>query len=305
VPRAAWHELAYIDLPAGTCLLPLAFAAAGVRRVVVNDIAPRSLVAARALFAAPAPSWNLVERALDTTHAPRRRAHVSSFGFASDYLTAEICAVFDRLYFAEMGESSAALRYVALRYVLGFADPEDGFRILMTHDERQLEDDPESDWRPFLARARDGRAALRAIVADIAAGMAVLRTRAVTLCHADMRDVAARLDLSAPCLVAVNPPTAGIDEYVIDDQVAHSLIANRLVPLSRCPETSEAFWRSRVEAALAAIPRGGFYLVWGGDGALDAAQCRETWNRFGAPVFVRSLRLANGRRPDWAIYRRA
>ena len=305
VPPGRRSALTYVDLTAGSCLLPLAFAAAGARRVVVNDIAPRTIVAARALFAGADLPQQILEQAW-TGRLPLTPHH-PSFAFASDYLTAEICAGFDRLFHADLPRPQlATLRYLALRDALAFADPEDGFRILMTHDPAQLRADSDGDWRMFLA-LHDGRlerlSQLREVLAD---ARAALRTpaAAVEILHADMRDVAGRIAYDAPCLVAVNPPTNGVDEYVIDDQIVHSLIANRLVPLTRCRETAEDFWRSRVEAALAPLPRGALYLVWGGDGAMPAQACHAVWEGYGDPVHTAQVELGQGRAALWGLFRR-
>ncbi|MBL8697809.1 MAG: hypothetical protein JNK67_05535 [Alphaproteobacteria bacterium] len=297
-------DLAYVDLTAGSCLLPMAFAAAGARRVVVNDTASRTQVAAQALFGgAPADAETMVRRAAAAT-APRRQ-HVASFRFIADHLTRDVAEIFDRLYFALAPAAEAmTARYVALRWVLGFADDEDGFRILMTHDPAQLRADDEEDWRGFLDRARRPSEIIAAVSRDIAAGQGALRTRDVAILHGDMRDVAGAIDYSGPTLVAVNPPTNGVDEYVIDDQVVHSLIANRLVPLTKCGESAAAFWRSRVEIALDALPRGTFFLVWGGDGALSSEDCRATWTRFGDPVHLATVVPSPGRHALWGIFRR-
>jgi hypothetical protein len=126
----------------------------------------------------------------------------------------------------------------------------------------------------------------------------------VRILNADMRDVAAAIDYRGPCLVAVNPPTNGVDEYVIDDQIVHSLIANRLVPLTRCAETAAAFWRSRVETALAALPAGALFLVWGGDGAMTAEACRSVWLAYGDQVHAARVELDEGRAALWGIFRR-
>jgi hypothetical protein len=303
IPRAKRAELTYVDLTAGSCLLPLAFAASGARRVVVNDTAARSIVAARALFHGEVLAPALVARAL-AGDAPMR-AHIPSFHFASDYLTAGICAVFDRLFHADLPVAQAAtLRYLALRYVQDFADPEDGFRILLTHDRAQLLADDETDWRRFLACLDDGPARLERIRAEIEAGQLARGAAERHVLHADMRDVAAAIRCDLPCLVAVNPPTNGVDEYVIDDQLVHSLIANRLVPLTRCKESAEAFWRSRVETALAGLPAGALYLVWGGDGAMSAEACRAVWERYGACVHAQAVQASPTRRALWGIFRR-
>jgi predicted RNA methylase len=294
---------AYVDLTAGSCLLPLAFAAAGARRLVVNDIAARTIVAAQALFAGD----DLAPGLLADAHAGRcaRTPHAPSFAFASDYLTEEACAGFDLLFHAELpARRRATLRYLALRDVLDFADPEDGFRILMTHDRDQLRADREQDWSGFLA-AHDGRLdRLERRRADLAQARSAIGAPHVRILNADMRDVAAAIDYRGPCLVAVNPPTNGVDEYVIDDQIVHSLIANRLVPLTRCAETAAAFWRSRVETALAALPAGALFLVWGGDGAMTAEACRSVWLAHGDQVHAARVELGEGRAALWGIFRR-
>lgn len=297
-------ELAYVDLTAGSCLLPLAFAAAGARRVVVNDTASRTQIAAQALFrGAPADAAAMTRRLADAT-APRH-AHVASFRFIADYLTRDVAETFDRLFYAVAApEEELTARYVALRWALGFADAEDGFQILMTHDAAQLRADRDHDWSGFLARARDPVGTVATLCADIAAGQRALRTAETAILHADMRDIAGTISYDGPVLVAVNPPTNGVDEYVIDDQVVHSLIANRLVPLTRCGESAEAFWRSRVEVALAALPPGAFFLVWGGDGALPASACLDLWRRFGEPVHLQSVVPSPGREATWGIFRR-
>jgi hypothetical protein len=300
---AARGGFSYVDLTAGSCLLPLAFAAAGARRVVVNDIAARSVVAAHALFAGGEVTPDLLAAA----YAGRlpRVAHTPSFAFASDYLTEEICAVFDRLFHADLPRPQAAtLRYLALRDVLGFADPDDGFRILMTHERDQLAADPDGDWRAFLAAHADRLARLDALRAALDRARAAIGTPAVRVLHADMRDVAAGIDYRGPCLVAVNPPTNGIDEYVIEDQIVHSLIANRLVPLTRCREGAEAFWRDRVAAALAPMPPGTLFLAWGGDGAMDAEACLKVWLRHGERVHGAIVPGGAGKAAFWGIFRR-
>lgn len=301
---AARHgAFAYVDLTAGSCLLPLAFSAAGATRIVVNDIAARTIVAARALFSGAAIDQDM----LDDAYAGRiaRRPHVPSFRFASDYLTAEICTIFDRLFHVDLPAPQAAtLRYLALRDALAFADPEDGFRILMTHDPAQLRADPDADWSGFLAAHRDRQDRLAALRATLIAARAATGAPAVRILNADMRDVAATIDWRGPCLVAVNPPTNGVDEYAIEDQIVHSLIANRLVPLARSRETAERFWRTRVTAALAPLPTGTFFLVWGGDGAMDAEACRSVWQAYGARVHAAEIDLGHGRQAVWGIFRR-
>jgi hypothetical protein len=307
VPRESWRELTYVDLTAGSCLLPLAFAAAGVQRIVINDIAVRSIVAARALFGPVGPDQQLIRDALEG-RLPMR-PHQPSARILADYLTASICDHFDRLFFADVAAPKRdALRYVALRFVLGFArNLADGFAILPTHDPRQLldENDPDRDaWRAYFTRAESPLAVLNEEAGRIHRGRERLITRKADLSHADMRDVAARIDYGDVCFAAVNPPTNGVDEYAIDDQVPHSLIANRLVPLTRSRESAAQFWTTCVEAALAALPGGAHYLVWGGDGVLDVASCHAVWRRFGEPQHVATVTLEDGRAPHWAIYRK-
>ena len=304
VPASRRRELSYVDLTAGSCLLPLAFAAGGARSVVVNDIATRTIVAARALFA----GGDVPAAMLDDALAGRlpSRAHVPSFRFASDYLPEAACRAFDRLFHADIPAPQAAtLRYLALRHVLGLADPEDGFRILMTHDRAQLLADRDEDWSRFVARLDEGCAGMAADLRAVRAGAeAATAAGSTRILHADMRDVAATLDFTGPCLVAVNPPTNGVDEYVIDDQVVHSLIANRLVPLARCAEDPVRFWTTRVEAALGPMPRGTLFLVWGGDGAMPADACEAAWARHGDAVHRAELAFGDGRGATWGIFRR-
>lgn len=303
IPAGQRDRLTYVDLTAGSCLLPLAFAAAGIRRIVVNDTAARSIVAARALFLGGRIDQALLARVLAGDAISR--AHTPSFHFASDYLTAGICVVFDRLFHAELPAATAAtLRYLALRYVLDFADPEDGFQILFTHEREQLLADRDADWRRFVAALDDAPAQLAATLDAIEAAQAAIATPDRRVLHGDMRDVAAAIAYDPPCLVAVNPPTNGVDEYVIDDQLVHSLIANRLVPLARCPESPEAFWTRRVKSALAALPAGALFLVWGGDGAMTEEACLALWQRFGDPVHRASVQSSPTRRALWGIFRR-
>lgn len=303
VPPARREALAYVDLTAGSCLLPLTFAAAGARAVVVNDIAARSAIAARALFQGDDVTAALLADAL--AGRCHMRMHAPSFAFASDYLTSGACATFDRLFHTDLPRRQAAtLRYLAVREVLGFADAEDGFRILMTHDHAQLRADRDCDWRAFLAHHDGVAARLEAMRAELADARGTLRTRTIRVLQADMRDIANRIDYDGPCLVAVNPPTNGIDEYVVEDQIVHSLVANRLVPLARCTESAAEFWCSRVDAALAPLPSGTLFLVWGGDGALDIDACLARWRRFGEDVHRASVDLGGGRQALWGIFRR-
>ncbi len=308
LPPDAWRRLTYVDLTAGSCLLPMAFAAAGAARIVVNDPAPRTTLAARALFGGRPVALSAVAAQL-AGGAASLRPHVPSFHFLCDYFPESACAVFDRLFHAALPPAEAhALRYLALRWMLGFApSAEEDFRLLETHDLAQLAADRTADWRPFLARLADPGGVLAALAADINAGIAAVGAPAVEIRSADMTDVAR--DFAAPgacpepCLVAANPPTNGLDEYVVDDQIAHSLIANRLVPLARSPESAASFWTRRIEGSLAPLPAGTFFLVWGGDGALDAAACRAVWARFGRPLVERPA--GDGRRGAvWAIHRR-
>ena len=298
------RDLAYVDLTAGSCLLPLAFAAAGARSVVVNDIATRSIVAARALFAGGDVPAGMLDDAL-AGRLPSR-AHVPSFRFASDYLPEAACRAFDLLFHAEVPAPQAAtLRYLALRHVLRLADPEDGFRVLLTHDRGQLLADRDEDWSRFVSRLDEGCAGMPADLAKVRAGArAAAAAGGVRILHADMRDVADAIDYSGPCLVAVNPPTNGVDEYVINDQIVHSLVANRLVPLTRCAEAPATFWATRVEAALAPMPPGTLYLVWGGDGAMAAEACEAVWLRYGDAVHRSTVAFPDGRGATWGVFRR-
>ena len=298
------RELAYVDLTAGSCLLPLAFAAAGARSVVVNDIATRSIVAARALFAGGDVPAGMLDDAL-AGRLPAR-AHVPSFRFASDYLPEAACRTFDRLYHLDLPAPQAAtLRYLALRHVLRLADPEEGFRVLLTHDRAQLLADREEDWSRFVVRLDEGTDGIAADLLAVRAGArAAAAAGSTRVLQADMRDIAAAIDFTGPCLVAVNPPTNGVDEYVIDDQIVHSLVANRLVPLSRCTEDPAEFWTRRVEAALAPMPTGTLFLVWGGDGAMTAAACEAAWRRHGDVVHRATISFGDGRGATWGIFRR-
>ncbi len=304
IPAPRRREMSYVDLTAGSCLLPLAFAAAGARAVVVNDIATRSIVAARALFAGGDLPGGMLEDALQG-RLPSR-AHVPSFRFASDYLPEAPCRAFDRLFHADVAAPQAAtLRYLALRHVLRLADPEDGFRVMLTHDRAQLLADGEEDWSRFVARLDEGTDGVAADLLAVRAGArAAAAAGGTRILQADMRDIAAAIDFTGPCLVAVNPPTNGVDEYVIDDQIVHSLVANRLVPLTRCAEAPAEFWMRRVEAALAPMPPGTLFLVWGGDGAMTAEACEPTWRRHGDAVHRATISLGEGRGATWGIFRR-
>src|SRR5262249_22311580 len=81
-----WHDITYVDFSAGSCLLPMLFGAHGVGRLVVNDTAPRSVLAAQALFGGRPVDVKQV-RELVTGASPRLRAHTPTFHFACDYLT--------------------------------------------------------------------------------------------------------------------------------------------------------------------------------------------------------------------------
>ena len=300
-----WQTLDYVDLTAGSCLLPMAFAAGGARRVVVNDPAPRTMVAARALFGGRQVDRATLAAILAGT-GPRSRPHRPTHSFLSDFFLEPASALFDRLFHVALPPAEAApLRYLALRWMLGFvASEEDGFALLATHDRAQLAADRDVDWRPALARIDDAPRVLARLADEIDAGVAAVRSPQVELRCGDMVDVARRLALRAPALVAANPPTAGLDEYVVDDQIVHSLIANRLVPLARSAETPAAFWTARVSGALAALPPGVLFLVWAGDGELDADASRAVWNRYGRPLVEQP---AGDDAPGavWAIYRRS
>lgn len=298
VPRRQWRDLAYVDLTAGSCLLPLAFAAAGVRRMVVNDVAPRSTIAAQALFgAAPLPPARL--KALLAGSLPQRR-HVPSFHFACDYLLEPVAARFDALFQARLPEGEArAARYLALLWVMGFAPGvHESFEILLTHDPAQLRDDAH-DWKPYLKRLDRAEKVLAQHAAAIAAGQKLAARTKVTVHQRDMLDFTAADLPEGPLLVAINPPTRGIDEYVIDDQLVHSLIANRWLPLSRSRETNREFWLRRVRRAMRMLPKDALYMVYGGDGSMTWRECFATWSDFGDPQVVRR----NGR-GGWAIFRR-
>jgi hypothetical protein len=299
-----WPRLSYVDLTAGSCLLPLMFAAAGIGRVVVNDAAERTHVAARALFGGRPVDPALVD-ALVTAPEPKLRAHVPSFHFACDYLTAPAADVFDRLFHADLPAADLpACQYLALLWALGFApSAEDGFRILMTHAEDQLLAMPDEDWSAYVARARDPRGVLRALADSFNAAIALARARDVRITRGDMLDECERIDYGAGGLVAVNPPTRGLDEYVVDDQLPHSLLANRLLPLSMCRESPQEFWTRRVRKALAQVPPGFHYLVYGGDGSMSWAECWAVWAEYGVPAHVARLGPGDAA-PGWAIFLR-
>ena len=295
VPVKEWPSITVADLTSGSCLLPLVFAAHCARRLIVNDIAERSELAARALFGGQSLSWPTVRR-LVTTRRPRLAPHVPSFHFAADYLLEPVAEIFDRLYFAGQG---AAYQYLALRWILGFAPEDTAWNILPTHDPRQLRADLTGDWAPYLRRAQAPLAVLRRLTDDLNAAMARVAQASVRVHRQDMLTLAPRLAYGKRALVVGNPPTRGLDEYVIDDQLAHSLMANRWLPLSRSRESAEKFWTRRVNAVLAAVPTGGHAVVWGGDGAMRWAECRRVWARWGTLVAHRRVGRAG-----WAILER-
>lgn len=292
-----WKSRAFIDLTAGSCLMPLIFAARGVGRLAVNDTAARSQLAAAALFGRHRLRWGRIRQLLA---ARPPRGITPSFHFACDFLTEDVAAVFDRLYHGALSRAERPVyRYLALRWVQGFAQDDD-FPPLLTHDPAQLRADLEHDWAPYLRRARNAAAVLKRLAADINAAIGLLRTRRVELHGEDMLSLVRRLDYGAAPFIVANPPTRGLDEYVIDDQLIHSLLANRWLPLSRCPESEAAFWRRRVGAALRAAPRGSHVLCWGGDGVLRWSECLRFWNRYATPAAIG--RVGKGRNaPGWVI----
>ena len=303
VPARQWPGVTVVDLTAGSCLLPLLFAAGGARRLVINDLAPRSQLAAQALFGGVTLSWPEVRRRV-TARQQRLRRHAPSFHFASDYLTEPVAAIFDRLYYAAVpARERAVYQYLALRWVLGFSPVDDSWNILPTHDARQLRDDLAHDWSPYLRRMRRPLPVLRRLVDDINRTIIRVRGARAVVHGEDMLTLCRRLDYGRPAFVVANPPTRGLDEYVIDDQLAHSLMANRWLPLSRSRETPEAFWRRRVEAALAAVPIGSHALVWGGDGALSWRESAAVWSRYGVRVAECRAHRPGGR-AGWAILER-
>lgn len=295
VPRRDWRDLTYFDFTAGSCLLPLAFATAGAKRVVVNDLAPRTTLAARALFGGVTIDRAAVRRLL-AAKVPKLRRHTPSFHFACDYLLESVADVFDRLFHAPWPKAAAAAhRYLALRWIMGFATAADGsFDILLSHEADQLRG---PGWRRYLRRAADPVGVLMTLADDIDRGIRLAGT--ATVHERDMLDLVPTLRYPAPCLVMVNPPTNGLDEYVIDDQLVHSLLANRWLPLSQSREGAAGFWTRRVRGALAPLPSGTFFVVYGGDGAVRRDRCLATWSAFGEL-------LATGRagKAAWAIYRR-
>lgn len=301
VPRHQWPAITVVDFTAGSCLMPLLLGAQGVGRLVINDTADRSRVAADALFSGRVLDRDEVRR-LVTTSRPRLRPHIPTFYFASDYLTADVAETFDRLFHARVAAADRPLyRYLALRWVLGFAPAvEEEFALLPTHDYAQLARDRDHDWRPYITRARRKMSVLASLVEDINAAISRVKARAIEIHQADLLTLCGQVDYGRQAFVIANPPTRGIDEYVIDDQLAHSLIANRWLPLSRSHETETQFWSRRVEAALRRLPQGSHALVWGGDGAMSWAQCLRVWRRFAEPVVTHRIGRARTA-PGWAI----
>jgi hypothetical protein len=302
VPMRDWRGLTMVDFTAGSCLMPALFAAAGVRRLVVNDFAPRSHLAARFLFGRRKIDPRRVA-ALLAARRPRLRKHVPTFHFACDYLIEPACDTFDRLYHADAPAAErAGLQYLAVRWALGFArSVEDGFEILYTHDPARLARLRDVDWGPYLARVRRPQAVIGALVADLNAAIDAVGPVRAHLSCADMKDVAPKLKLAAPLFAAVNPPTRGLDEYTIDDQLVHSLMANRWLPLSQTPETPLAFWTRRVDAGLRHLPTGAHYMVWGGDGSMKWSECLRIWSLYGKPLHVSRL-AADAEAPGWGIF---
>ena len=301
VPAHAWPQITVVDFTAGSCLLPLIFAWRGVGRLVINDTAARSCLAASALFGRRRLDLRRV-RQLVTAKAPRLRSHVPSFHFASDYLTEDVAQVFDRLFYARVPATEQPVyQYLALRWVLGFVpSPESEFAILPTHDYDMLARDHEHDWSRYIRRARSRLSVLMSLVADLNAAIDRVAAARTEFHQADMLTLCGKVDYGRQAFVIVNPPTRGLDEYVIDDQLAHSLIANRWLPLSRSREGAAQFWRRRVEAALRRLTPGSHALVWGGDGTLTWSQCLRVWRRHAEPVVVR--RVGRGpQAPGWAI----
>jgi hypothetical protein len=302
VPRARWGDVEMIDYTSGSCLMPMAFAASGAKRVTINDAAPRSHLAARFLFGGRKIDPARVD-ALLTAKRPKPRGHVPTFHFACDYLTEPVCAVFDRLYHAAVPPAELpGLRYLAVRWALGFAPSMvDGFEILYTHDPAQLRAIKDFDWKPYLARAAKPRVVLRALVGDLNAAIDLVGPKRFAVHLGDMKDLAKRLRPRSPCFVAVNPPTRGLDEYTIDDQLVHSLMANRWLPLSRSRETPLDFWVTRVDAALSVLPPGAHFMVWGGDGSMSFDACRRVWEVYGFSKHVTRLRAGDDA-PGWGIF---
>lgn len=303
-PMQGWRNLTMVDFTAGSCLMPALFAASGVRRLVVNDFAPRSHLAASFLFGRRKIDIERVDRLL-SARRPRQTAHVPTFHFAADYLLEPACDVFDRLYHADVPATERiGLRYLAIRWALGFArSAEDGFEILYTHDPRQLVRIHDVDWRPYLRRVRNPRTVLATLVRQLNAAIDAIGPVRARLFCADMKSIARELRLDGPVFAAVNPPTRGLDEYTIDDQLVHSLMSNRWLPLSRTSETPLAFWTTRVATALRHLPEGANYMVWGGDGSMRWSECLQVWRLFGEPLHVSRLGKAD-EAPGWAIFRK-
>jgi hypothetical protein len=302
LPPERWNDLAMVDFTAGSCLMPTVFAARGVRHLAVNDFAPRSHLAAQFLFGGRKIDSARVAGLLAAAR-PSLVPHVPTFHFACDYLIEPVCAVFDRLYHARVPAAERpGLQYLAVRWALGFArSVEDGFEILYTHDPAQLKRLREPDWRPYLARARDPAAVVGPLVRDLNAAIDAIGPAKAKLFCADMKDVAPQIKFKAPLFAAVNPPTRGLDEYTIDDQLVHSLMANRWLPLSQTPETPLAFWTKRVDAALRHLPSGSHYMVWGGDGSMSFEACRAVWDLYGVARHLKRLSSEEAA-PGWAIY---
>ncbi|MBI1244246.1 MAG: hypothetical protein GC202_04495 [Alphaproteobacteria bacterium] len=303
-PVREWPAMTMVDFTAGSCLMPALFAASGVRRLIVNDFAARSYVAARFLFGGRKISMDRVAGILKSSR-PKSKRHVPTFHFACDYFLEPVCEIFDRLYHADVPEQEKiGLQYLAIRWALGFArTAEDGFEILYSHDTRLLAQMRDVDWRPYLSRMRGYRRVIATLVRELNASIdAIGNTQAKIHC-ADMIDVAEKLRLSTPVFAAVNPPTRGLDEYTIDDQLVHSLMANRWLPLSKISESPLAFWIRRVSAALEHLPENAFYMVWGGDGSMHWRECFQVWALFGEPLHISRLGQGNDA-PGWAIFKR-
>jgi hypothetical protein len=302
VPERDWGGTTMVDFTAGSCLMPALFAARGVRRLIVNDFAPRSHLAANFLFGGRKIEPQRI-RALLAAKRSRTRPHVPTFHFACDYLIEPVCAIFDRLYHADVPAAERdGLQYLAVRWALGFArSVEDGFDILYTHDTTRLAKLRNPDWRAYLARARRPAAVLDRLTRDLNAAIDAIGPAKARLFCADMQAVAPALRLKGPVFAAVNPPTRGLDEYTIDDQLVHSLMSNRWLPLSQTVESPLAFWTRRVDAALRHLPAGSHYMVWGGDGSMSWQACCEVWGLYGRPLHVERLDRSDAA-PGWAIY---
>jgi hypothetical protein len=301
VPQKEWPSVTAIDFTAGSCLLPLILAAGGVARLSVNDAAERTQVAALALFGGHELDWSVVRRLL-TARRPTLQPHIPSFAFASDYFTEAACDVFDRLFFAKLPSAAApAYRYLALRWMQGFAPhAEEEFNILPTHDLRQLRDETGLDWSPYIRRLRQRDMVLRALIKDINAGIRLVRGCPTQVYRADLLALLNKVQYGRRTLIVSNPPTNGLDEYTIDDQLLHSLIANRWLPLSKSRESESEFWIRRTEAVLRRAPRGSHIVMWGGDGVLGWKQCWKIWMRYARPLI--SKKIGRGRHsPVWVI----